>query len=669
MYVEAYGDDIVGNGTRENPVKTLDKAIELVSNCSEDTAEIIIGEGIYPVENAVTLSYNQKLPKEKLIIRAAEGDTPTLAGGVAFTVGDAFKVEDEATLGRLTDSSVREKLYAIDLTEKIPLDKIPGVNLPGSYSYFIDWVTEGKTNCEMILDGQLMTIARYPNSGYANISSVVDEGAAPRCWEDDYIGRPEYVEEADRDQNDVFVIGYDYENADNWATADQALMFGYWKYDWATQTVPLAKVDTVNKILTSKYPSYYSVNKGARYYVYNLLEEIDTKGEYFIDRTTGLLYFYMDDSYTNDMEVVITAKDTDIMYLNNVNNVEIDGLTFTGSSKSGIRGSGKNITIKNCIVSNTASTAVSMTGTNILIDNNEIYDVNGGIAISGGNTKTLTPSGNVVSNNEITRFSRLTKTYTPGVECSGVGNLITNNEIHDGEHIALRYSGNEHMICYNEIYDVCKESDDTGAIYVGRSWINRGNKIISNYFHDLYTSDSNGGSPIGGIFFDDHYAGAYVEGNVFENIGGTAIRCNGGREHTIKNNVYINCKTGFGMSNSSVTSDYQTHKNSLASSPYQSDVWKEKYPGLYNILNNNPSYPMDNIYKNNLSVNCTTHYSLGNLIDQYAKDISGNVTYSTDPGFSDMANKDYTLTAETMKDIIPGFTTIEFGKMGRNKNN
>ena len=49
----------------------------------------------------------------------------------------------------------------------------------------------------------------------------------------------------------------------------------------------------------------------------------------------------------------------------------------------------------------------------------------------------------------------------------------------------------------------------------------------------------------------------------------------------------------------------------------------------------------------------------------YAKEISGNYTTDEDPGFKDMANNNYAITAEALASKIPGFKTIEFEKMGR----
>ena len=51
--------------------------------------------------------------------------------------------------------------------------------------------------------------------------------------------------------------------------------------------------------------------------------------------------------------------------------------------------------------------------------------------------------------------------------------------------MAIVFGGNEHLIEFNEIHDVCHESNDAGAIYGGRDWTMRGTVIRYNYFHDI----------------------------------------------------------------------------------------------------------------------------------------------------------------------------------------
>ena len=92
-------------------------------------------------------------------------------------------------------------------------------------------------------------------------------------------------------------------------------------------------------------------------------------------------------------------------------------------------------------------------------------------------------------------FGQRVKTYSPAISLSGVGNIAAHNEIHDGPHTALRFSGNDHIIEFNEFYNVMQESTDMGVIYAGRDHTYWGNKIRHNYFHDIETNLYDGQTP------------------------------------------------------------------------------------------------------------------------------------------------------------------------------
>ncbi len=686
MYVQAYsGSDTVGTGEKNSPVATLNKALDIVASKKAQgytaTANIIVGEGSYTVSETIEVA-EKSVPEGGLNIVGAYGKKPTFVGGVSYVLSDAVKVDNPEILNRLHSDNAKANLYVLDLTTKVELSDIPALNFPGSYEINNELKNLGLENppektSEIALDGKLLTVARYPNSGYTYLGTVTDTGVTASYF-DKATTDETYVAPTLENVTHGFTAEYSYDNLAKWETADQAMMFGYWKHDWATQTLPLKSVNTADGTITAKYASVYTPTSGARFYIYNLLEEIDTEGEYFIDRKTGELYFYMPTSATKNSTITMSMIDTAMLMTRAYSMpVTIEGLHFTTARGTGIAISAThNAVVRNCEVSNTANFGISVYSHDVTVENCYVHDTNGGIAVGSDNsavdTETLTSTNNVITNNEITRFSRIDKTYTPAVILYAVGNTVSHNKIHDSEGMAIGYSGQNHIIAYNEIYNVCKEVEDAGAIYVGRTWISRGNKILSNYFHDIepnIDTSTGGRSPVAGIFLDDHYAGAYIEGNVFENIYGDGIRGNGGREHTINNNLFINCSlSGTRMTDSSEARDISTHMNSLEKSNYQNDVWKTAFPGLYNILNNNPSLSEDHIYTNNLHVGCTKGYEYGAYSKQNAIAFSNNYETSTDPGFVDMANKDYTLKSDSVVFTkIPDFVQIDMNKMGIQK--
>lgn len=142
--------------------------------------------------------------------------------------------------------------------------------------------------------------------------------------------------------------------------------------------------------------------------------------------------------------------------------------------------------------------------------------------LSGGNKTTLAAAQSKAQNNEIYDYGLISKCYLPGIRLDGVGNVAFGNKIHSSEQSAVTFSGNDHVIASNEIYDCLRESDDMGAIYGGRSKIGRGNIIKDNYIHDLRQNDGFYTYGITGVFLD----GETVSGNTFENIIGSGVKLN-----------------------------------------------------------------------------------------------------------------------------------------------
>ncbi len=702
MYVQAYsGSDTVGTGEKNSPVATLDKALDIVASKKAegytDVANIIMGEGCYEVSQAIEVNKSD-VPAGGLNIAAAYGEKPVLNGGVEYNISEAIKVEEAQTLGRLHSENAKSNLYELDLTTKISLNDIPSVSYPGAYNLNSMLSSVGLENpssatCEAIFDGNLMTVARYPNDGYAYVGEVADSGIEGRFMESSFDGTENDLDLSTENLLKGFEFKLDYENLGNWTTADQALIFGYFKHDWATQTVPLKEINVENGTLRSKYPSYYGIKEGKRYYVYNLLEEIDMPGEYFIDRTTGKMYFYMPNEADSESTITLSMLTDSMIQLKYVSNVKVDGLTFEASLGSGVQiGACRDTIVENCEFRNMASSVINIYAKNCIARNNYIHDTNGGIVVgseSPDDEKYLLSGNNLVTNNHITRFSRLDKVYVEGIYLiNGVGNIVTHNKIHDGEHLAITFHGQNHEISYNEIYDVLKECDDAGAIYVGKTWIDRGNKITNNYFHDISSDITETTNSVAGIFLDDHYAGAYIEGNVFANIAGHGVRGNQGREHYIANNLFVGCTQGgvYMKDASGKEEDYTTQKNKLDASYYQTLVWQTAFPALYNIMNNSPYHSVDHIYTRNVTVNCATdvdNYTSavnsgvlvdvgGSYYDKFSYDnadiengaegISNNKKLeSTDASYASILEGNYAVNADMVS--ITGFKTIDFANM------
>jgi hypothetical protein len=71
------------------------------------------------------------------------------------------------------------------------------------------------------------------------------------------------------------------------------------------------------------------------------------------------------------------------------------------------------------------------------------------------------------------------------VNAKGVGLVVRKNEFRSSYHVALLFSGNDHLFELNTFHHVATIAYDTGAIYGGRDLTSRGTTIRHNLFHDL----------------------------------------------------------------------------------------------------------------------------------------------------------------------------------------
>ena len=164
--------------------------------------------------------------------------------------------------------------------------------------------------------------------------------------------------------------------------------------------------------------------------------------------------------------------------------------------------SSSNIAIQNCTLSNCGLQAIKVTqGLKIAILNCLISNTGAeGIVMTGGDRRQLTSSNNLISNTEIYNFSRLYRSYAPGISLDGVGNKIENCYIHDAPDQAIIFQGNNHLIHNNHIQNVCSGFSDMGAVYTGRDPSSTGTIIQNNFFDNVLNKNS---TLVAAIYIDD----------------------------------------------------------------------------------------------------------------------------------------------------------------------
>jgi hypothetical protein len=644
VYVATTGND-ANPGTPARPLRSLEAARSVLRQQRKQqqpprATTVWIAGGTYYLARSFELDTGDSGDKAAPVVyRAVAGQQVRLVGGRRIPPQAFRKVTAAEVLDRL-EPSVRGHVVQADL-------KALGVSDFGE-------VAPNGRRAELFFNDRPLTLARWPNEGFAKIVDVV--GGQPFNEHGvlgDKIGRFTY--EGDRPAR--------------WTKEKDLWLQGYWCWDWADQYQQVASIDVPARTIALKPPYHsYGYRKGMRFYAVNALAELDVPGEWYLDRSSGLLYLWPPQSL-EQANIVFSVVETPLVLLNDVADVVLRDLTIEATRGNGleIRGGRENL-VAGCTIRNTGGCgAIIAGGQGHGIVACDIYQTGaGGISASGGDRKTLVPAGHVASNNHIHHYARLHRTYAAAIQLSGVGNRAANNLIHDAPHMAIGFGGNENVMERNEIYHVCQETGDVGVFYTGRDWTVRGNVIRHNYIHDVSGPGLYGAQ---GVYLDDAASGTLVFGNFICNTA-RAMLLGGGRDNVVENNLMVHCgdsihfdNRGLNWMKDTVTPPDGIMPKRLLEMPFREPPWSQRYPQLLTLLDDQPGAPKHNTLRYNVICRCKPM--------QLAKEVTAdgtvadNLTLDDDAGFVDVAHGDFRLHRDSpVYRKLPQFRPIPFDAIG-----
>jgi len=568
IYVATVGNDS-HPGTRAKPFATLERARDQARQLKQDGRDskrgitIWLRGGDYLRTNALELTAaDSGTPQAPILWRACKGETVRLLGGRNLSGFES--VTDPAVLARLPEAAhghvVQVNLKALGITD-------PGQMRSRGFGRPLT-----PAHCELFYGGRPMTLARWPNEGeWERITGCPEAGA----MKDEHGGSTGKLEEG-------FTYSGDRPRA--WRDLSDLWVHGYWSWDWANTYERVASIDSERRLVKTVAPyGMYSFRKGQRFYFLNLLEELDQPGEWFLDRKAGVLYFWPPDKHQGSSEKLFSLLAEPLLHLTGVSHVTFRGLILEATRGSAVQiHGGASNRIAGCLIRNLGNYGVTIEGgTGHGVESCDIFDTgDGGVSMEGGDRQTLRAGGHFVENCHFARQGRWSKCYVPAVLIGGVGQRASHNLIHDHPHCAILFNGNDHLAEFNEIHHIALETGDVGAIYTGRDYSYRGNRIRYNFVHDT------GGVGMGsmGIYMDDCVSGTEIFGNLFYKVQRAAF-LGGGRDHQVVNNIFVDCNyavelDGRGLDPSPVWHGMvdQTMRKSLAAVPLA--LYRSRYPAL-----------------------------------------------------------------------------------------
>ena len=544
----------------------------------------------------------------------------------------------------------------------------------GRWTVAIPEVKEGKWSFrQLFVGGELRPQTRLPKEGFFNVVSQpgVD-------WKKDKYNTP-----GDKFE---FAPG-DIKAA--WAGKDVEIVLLHF---WVDTHLPIASVDDEKHVVTfdrkarRKFTDDYTQG-GARYYVVNAPDALDTPGQWRLDHSSGVLTYLPKPGEDPAKTEVIAPRLAQVIRFEGdpaagkfVEYVGLRGLTISHTAwelPPGSAGDGqaaqevpgavlatglRRSSIDYCRVVNVGTYGIDLTDgcQEVRVAYNEIAHTGaGGIRLNGsgpGSPEARRTSRNAITDNHIHDGGEIWHSGLGILVRHSGENLVAHNHIHH-----LYYTGisvgwtwgyaetvsKANIIEYNYIHDIGRGLlSDMGGIYtLGQS---QGTIIRNNLIHDILSHGYGGW----GIYTDEGSTGILIENNVVSRTKTGGFHQHYGKENIVRNNIFAFAKVGQIQRTRMEPHLSFTFDHNIVywtEGPLLHGNWKDdKYKFDYNVYWNAAGKPVD---------------FAGKSLADWQKAGQDGHSVIADPLFVDIAKGDFTLQPDSPA-LKAGFKPIDLTGVG-----
>lgn len=665
FYVSPAGDDAAKGTDIAKPFASIEKARTAVLDLKQEgvldkPVVVYLREGVYPIQKPLVFTEEDSGTKNSPITYSAyPGENVVVSGGKNISGWKKYR-------------------------DGIWMAKIPEV-WQGQWTFR-----------QLYVNGTLRQRARIPNKGFLRVKGFPDGGPEVHYHTD-----CQRFEFADGDLDS------------RWTNLGDVEVIVY--HFWTDSHLPIQSIDTTRNIVTFRHKAGkvftddFSEN-GARYIVENVWEGLDSPGEWYLNKKTGVLYYYPLPGEDLSQVEVIAPFAPEFMRLEGrplerkyVSHLRFQGISFMytnwdlppGNSNDG-QGSSSvpaSITLEgaqycvfeNCRVQNIGTFAFDLING---CHNNQILHCElsnlaaGGIRLNGGSKADhplLRTGNNTIADNRLHHYGEVFPSAVGILLMHTYKNEVAHNEIHHGSYTGIsvgwewgyqRSVSTHNVIAYNHIHHIGQKGllSDMGGIYT--LGVSPGTVIRNNLIHDVSANHYGGW----GIYNDEGSTHILIENNIVYNTKFAPYNIHFSKEITVRNNIFA-----LGKLEQISRSRVEPHKSvffennivywkegTLFSKDWEDQPYQFHINALKESREMNSTFEMDyNLYYNPVTALDSVKFN-GQTIAGWQQ--RGKDTHSlfTDPMFVDVAHYDFRLKPGSPA-LKLGFQPIDMASVGVRK--
>lgn len=652
LFVAPDGDDS-HPGTFEEPLATLTGARSRIREFNPlsglpegGTVVNFRGGNYYLNQMTVFDGLDSGQPGRPITYRSFPGEEARFMGGLLLEPDDYMEVTSDDPAWPRIDPLARGQVLSMDLSPY----ELSDFGEPNANQTSHQLV-------ELSFNEEIMELGRWPNDGKHEVTR------SPRG--DDfftYLGdRPE-----------------------RWANAPDPYVRGQFSTGYFSEIIPIREIDTTNRTIhLTENPSGRGAGHNKAWSAFNLLEEIDQPGEYYLDRANQVLYFWPPSDVAVGESLLSTygAPGQHAFDIRGAAHLRFENLTFELFNDRISRvWSSDQVIFDGCTFRNSGEIGLSISNSTDLTIQNcqfEALGATGLLVASNGDRSQLLPANIQLLNNHFLGTGRWKTglTYAPPVWVSQVCGLrIAHNRFENTKHVGLCiFNSNLTTVETNRFFRCATEADDCAAIYTVGWWGGlQGSVFRHNEFREISRTNlpgHYGGHGVRALYFDFGASGALTEGNIAYKVDDRVWLNNWARDVEYKNNITARSGPVYWAIDAPADRSCELLEDIAPFNAHlPGSAWHEAFPHLRQIPTdcNAPSFAQFRHTFGKVSSDLTWlsgTYTAGSGIPYY--EFAPGSLQNVDPKFYDEENCCLALQEDSPAYDIPGFQRIPWELIGR----